>query len=108
MNSIFSSIRPLAAVFGMVALTSCAAVQDDQYGQHHSESAVSQPSGAMSSGSSGDQMGMMDMKTMCDMHQKMMSARTPEERSAMMNENMKNMSPEMMQKQMEMMQEKCK
>jgi hypothetical protein len=38
----------------------------------------------------------------------MMSARTPEERSAMMNERMKNMSPEMRQRYMEMMQQQCR
>ena len=43
------------------------------------------------------QMKMTDMKAMCDIHRKMMSANTPEERRAMMNEHMKNMPPEMIE-----------
>jgi len=43
------------------------------------------------------------MKSMCGMHDRMMSARAPEERSAMMDERMKNMAPEMRERQIEMM-----
>jgi hypothetical protein len=69
--------------------------------------------GMMGQGSSG-QMGMMgqggqmDMKSMCEMHERMKNAATPAERNAMMNERMKNMSPEMKQQHMEMMQRQCK
>jgi hypothetical protein len=49
---------------------------------------------------------MMDMQAMCDMHKKMMSAKTPAERQAMMNEHMKSMTPEMRQ-HMQMMHEQC-
>ena len=62
----------------------------------------------MERGTSGEQMAMKDMKAMCDMHEKMMAAKTPEERQAMMDERMKTMPPEMMQKHMAMMTEKCK
>jgi hypothetical protein len=74
-----------------------------------------------------DQMRKMDaqIKTMREMHDKMMAAKTPEERSALMADHMKSMQdgmammdnmmggksadkatlpPQMMQKQMEMMQ----
>jgi hypothetical protein len=108
MKSIFPFAGPIVAVFVVLALTGCATVQDAQHQQHHPESATSQAPGAMSSGPSDMPMGMMDMKAMCDMHEKMMNAKTPEERRAMMDERMKNMSPEMMQKHMEMMQEQCK
>lgn len=50
----------------------------------------------------------MNMMAMCDTHRRMMGATTPEERKAMMDERMKNMSPEMMQKHMDMMQQRCK
>lgn len=115
MKPIFSCAGPLAAVFAVVTLAGCASLQDAQHQQHHPQASASQGPGTgtmgpgmMSSGPSGNQMGTMDMKTMCEMHEKMMSAKTPEERAAMMNEQMKNMPPEMMQKHMQMMQEQCK
>ena len=49
-----------------------------------------------------------DEMAMCNMHQKMMSAKTPEERRALMAEHMKSMPPEMRQKHMEMMRENMK
>jgi hypothetical protein len=45
-----------------------------------------------------------EMANMCAMHEKMISAKTPEERQALMAEHMKSMPPEMMQRHMEMMQ----
>ena len=63
--------------------------------------------GMMGSGAGG-QMGMMDKKSMCEMHDKMMSAKTPAERTAMMDDHMKNMSPEEKQKHMGMMKQQCK
>lgn len=58
--------------------------------------------------SAGEKMGMMDLKTMCEMHTKMMGAKTADERQAMMAGKSGTMSPEMMKKQMEMMDQKCK
>ncbi|QAU35955.1 hypothetical protein EKL02_03495 [Janthinobacterium sp. 17J80-10] len=60
----------------------------------------------MGAGSMGKGMMMSDaeMKSMCEMHEKMMGAKTPEERRSMMTEHMKTMSPETMKKHMEMMQ----
>ena len=63
--------------------------------------------GMMGGGADG-QMGMMDKKSMCEMHDKMMGAKTPAERTAMMDDRMKNMSPEARQKHMEMMKQQCK
>lgn len=89
-------------------LSGCATSQDAQHKEHHPDATSSQTP-APTSGSSGDaQMGMMDKQAMCDMHKKMMSAKTPEERRSMMDDRMKTMSPEMMQKHMQMMQEQCK
>lgn len=107
MKPIFSSVGIFTVALAIAALMGCAA---DQYAQHHPNAAASQATEAMSSGSGSadEKMNMMDMKAMCDMYQKMMSAKTPEERRAMMNERMKNMSPEMMQKHMDMMQAQCK
>ena len=62
--------------------------------------------GMMGGGASG-QMGMMDRKSMCEMHHRMMTAKTPAERAAMMDERMKNMSPETRQKHLEMMKQQC-
>jgi hypothetical protein len=110
-------------------------ITQEDHQAHHPQEAATRPSGAaeqgnvagqsgmvagtatqsetMGQGSSG-QMGMMgqggqmDMKSMCEMHERMKNAGTPAERSAMMNERMKNMSPEMKQRHMEMMQRQCK
>jgi hypothetical protein len=49
---------------------------------------------------------MMDMQSMCEMHKKMMSGKTPAERQAMMDEYMKSMPPEMRQR-MQMMHGQC-
>lgn len=92
---------------------SVAAEQGNVAGQSGRVAGTATQGETMGQGTSG-QMGMMgqggqmDMKTMCEMHEKMKNAGTPAERSAMMNERMKNMSPEMKQRHMEMMQRQCK
>lgn len=97
-------------VLAITALVGCATGQDAQHKQHHPDAATSRTPVATGTGpgSADDQMKMTDMKAMCDMHRKMMSTNIPEERRAMMDERMKNMSPEMMQKHMEQMQATCK
>ena len=74
---------PLAIAFtAAIALTAC-------------NTAPMMPMGAASANSmaSSDQMGKMEaqMKTMQGMHEKMMNAKTPEERSKLMAEHMKAM-----------------
>ena len=66
--------------------------------------------GGMMGGQRGmmGQGGQMDMKSMCDMHQRMKNSRTPQERAAMMNETMGNMTPEMRQRHLEMMEQQCR
>lgn len=108
MKSKFHLATWVAAIVAAMALAGCATNQNAEHGQHHPENASAQPAAPMERGAPGDQMAMMDMKAMCDMHKKMMSAKTPDEQKAMMDERMKSMSPEMMQKHMAMMQEKCK
>lgn len=108
MKSTFPLPFSAAAVLAAVTLTGCATGATDQHRQHPPESAASASHGHM--GMKGGHMGsgmMMseaEMKSMCDMHMKMMSAKTPEERKAMMDEHMKTMSPQMKQHHMEMMQ----
>jgi hypothetical protein len=69
--------------------------------------------GGMMGQGAGGQMGMMgqggqmDMKSMCDLHEKMKNA-TPQQRSAMMDQYMKNMTPEMRQRHFQMMDQQCK
>lgn len=110
MKSVLSTVGMFAVALTIAVLTGCATRQDVQHKQHHPDTTTSQATDAMSSGSGSadDKMRMMDTKAMCDMHQKMMNARTPEERRAMMDERMKGMSPEMRQQHMDMMQEKCR
>ena len=99
----------LSAATGMLAfsLAGCAAppAQKQAHEQHHSRSSAPQ---AMERESGHAMMGAMekDMAEMCDMHTQMMSAKSPQERRAMMQEHMKSMSPEDMQKHMDMMQKK--
>lgn len=52
--------------------------------------------------------GMMDMKSMCDMHRQMMSSGSPEDREAMAAKETKGMTAEQKQQHMKMMDEKCK
>lgn len=135
MNFFVQKTSSLIAVFAVAAaLTGCAANQtqpqtkattQEEHKAHHPESEAAQPSskagqrggsgsmGMMGQGGGGQmgmmgQAGQMDMKSMCEMHDRMKATRTPAERSAMMDERMKNMSPEMRQRHMEMMQQQCK
>ncbi len=54
------------------------------------------------------QAGMADRQTMCAIHSQMMAARTPEERQALMAQHMRDMSPEMQQRHLQMMGEQCR
>lgn len=63
--------------------------------------------GAGGQGGMMGQGGQMDMKSMCDMHERMKSA-TPQQRGAMMDQYMRNMTPEMRQRHFEMMEQQCR
>ena len=111
------------------------AADADEHAGHHPENApsASTPKASSTTGNAlkpaDDQAMKMDaqMKTMREMHDKMMNAKTPEERKAMMAEHMKAMksgmsmmngmsdapvkgnkpaSPQAMQRQIDMMQKK--
>jgi len=97
MKSRFSSTILATATLVAATLAGCAASPTPQQ---------SRPQGPISTmgsgGHSGPQgainMSESDMMTMCrDMRTQMLSAKTPEQRQAMMTEHRKHMSPEMMQ-----------
>jgi hypothetical protein len=97
----------LAAVIGSASLAACAQTPqptEADHAQHHPQGAASAPVTAQPAvhpsgvkparpAMSPEQMGAMDkhMKAMQETHQKMMSAKTPEERQAAMAEHMKLM-----------------
>ncbi len=69
------------------------AASDAQQDAHHPAGAASAPKAKAMPGKSNPAMARMDgqMKAMREMHDKMMAAKTPEERNALMAEHMKTM-----------------
>jgi hypothetical protein len=69
------------------------AAQDDKQPGHNPAGAASAPASKAMPGKAGPDMVRMDaqMKTMREMHDKMMAAKTPEARNALMAEHMKAM-----------------
>ena len=85
-------VHSLSLALAIAAIgTSTWAAQADPHKGHHPAGAAS-ASKAMS-GKAGPEMARMDtqMKAMREMHDKMMAAKTPEERNALMAEHMKAM-----------------
>lgn len=118
MKLLSTTLGAFVALMAMVTLAACtttpqskpqttpqSASQENLHKDHHPGSPTSQGRGAMGD---GIQMSTMDMKSMCDMYQKMMNGKTSAEQEAIMEEHMKMMPPEMTQKHMQMMQEQCK
>ena len=85
---------PLAIVIA-VATTGAPswAAQHDPNAGHHPAAAASAPAAKAMPGKSGPDMARMDtqMKAMRQMHDKMMAAKSPDERNALMAEHMKTM-----------------
>ena len=83
---------PLAIVFGLFGASAWSA-QDDQHQGHHPAGSASAPVSKTMPDKSGAEAARMDsqMKTMGAMHDRMMAAKTPEERSALMPDHMKAM-----------------
>jgi uncharacterized protein YggE len=78
-----------AALLAMSALAGCQTGQHQNQAQH---SGMAMPAGGAANVSP-------DMSAMCaGMHEKMMAAKSPEERRALMQEYMKSMPPEMPQR----------
>ena len=129
------SFRFLFVLAAANLLGACASPPDGQHGQHHPGSqanpAASSPAGASPAqggtagatttqsgpccemmgggggpGGSGG-MGQMDREAMCAMYRGMRDAPSEQERQAMMDRHMQAMSPEMRQRHMEMMRQRC-
>lgn len=109
MQTVLSRIAPLFVFSSALALTACASTPGSQSGTPSQPMMSGSGGGGMMGGASGGhmRMGPMDKDAMCAMYKQMQSARTPEERRAMMNERMPGMSPEMQQQHMLMMQQQC-
>lgn len=111
-------MRSLLALAAAVALSTGALAQSDKDHAAHHPPGASGPGMPLKAPTRG-QMGVQ-MTAMQDMHDKMMAAKTPEERQALMAEHMKTMqdgmammgqmkggtvaTPEMMSKRMDMME----
>lgn len=116
----------LVLAFATAISTGALAQTDKEHAAHHPVGA-SAPSAAVvpSAGTAAPAQMDMQMQSMKQMHEKMMAAKTPEERQALMAEHMKSMhggmammgqmkspgdkggkpmSPEMMSKRMDMME----
>jgi hypothetical protein len=119
-------ISSIALALAMAATAAQAwATGNDQPDPHHPAESAPAPKAAPIAGKSNPALSRMDeqMKTLQEMHDKMMAAKTPEERNALMAEQMKTMQDgmtmmsgtagmpgdaatrmQMMEKRMEMMQ----
>ena len=83
----------LALALAAVGASTWAAQHDQQQGRHPAGAAASAPTSKAMSGKAGPDLARMDtqMKAMREMHDKMMAAKTTEERNALMAEHMKSM-----------------
>ena len=87
-------VRPLAVAIALIALsTSGWAAQNEPHKAHHPAGSGSAAGSGSPSGKTTPEMARManHMKAMQEMHDKMMAAKTPEERNALMGEHMKTM-----------------
>ena len=92
-------VRPLSLSLALAAMAALAvstpswAAQHDQPKAHHPAGSASAATSKSMPGKTTPEMARManQMKAMQEMHDKMMAAKTPEERSALMAEHMKTM-----------------
>ena len=87
-------VRPLSFALALFAAGAPSwAAQHDQYKAHHPAGSASAAAAKAMPGKTTPEMARManQMKAMQEMHDKMMAAKTPEERSALMAEHMKTM-----------------
>ena len=87
-------VRPLTLSLALIAVGATSwAAQHDQHQGHHPAGSAAAPAGKATSGKTTPEMARMDnqMKAMQGMHDKMMAAKTPAEREALMAEHMKTM-----------------
>jgi hypothetical protein len=85
-----SSLKTLAALTALAFVSACASpvapnpAKADEHASHHPDATAAAPSAAMPA--------MQErMKAMREMHDKMMNAKTPAERQALMSDHMKSM-----------------
>jgi hypothetical protein len=78
---------------GIAAAAVSAQAADDSHAAHHPAGGASAPASKAMAGMGSPDMARMDaqMKAMGAMHDRMMAAKTPEERSALMTEHMNTM-----------------
>ena len=87
-------VRPLSFALALFTLGAPSwAAQHDQHKAHHPAGSASAAASKYTPGKTTPEMARManHMKAMQEMHDKMMTAKTPEERSALMAEHMKTM-----------------
>ena len=87
-------VRPLSVALALVAVSAITwSAQDDQHQAHHPAGSAPAPTSKTMSGKPSLEIARMDtqMKAMGAMHDKMMAAKTPEERNALMAEHMQAM-----------------
>jgi hypothetical protein len=87
-------VRPLSLALALVTVGATPwAAQDDQHKAHHPARAASAPASKPMTGKPSMQIALMDtqMKAMGEVHDKLMAAKTPEERNALMAEHMQAM-----------------
>ena len=87
-------VRPLSFALALIALGAPSwAAQQDQHKAHHPAGSASAAATKPMPGKTTPEMARManQQKAMQEMHDKMMAAKTPEERSALMAEHMKTM-----------------
>jgi predicted lipoprotein len=86
--------RSLSLVLAIAAVGApTGAAQDEQHQAHHPAGAASAPAPKAVPGKIRPEVARMDsqMKAMREMHDKMMAAKTPEDRTALMADHMKTM-----------------
>jgi hypothetical protein len=85
--------RSLTIALALAAVGPLTWAAQDEHQAHHPAGTASAPAAKAMPGPAGPDMGRMDtqMKDMGAMHDKMMAAKTPEERNALMAEHMKTM-----------------
>ncbi len=84
-------VRPLSLALALVSVgLPTWAAQEDQHKVHHPAGSASAPASKAIPGKPSMQIALMDtqMKAMGAIHDKMMAAKTPEERNALMAENL--------------------
>ena len=84
---------PLALAIAAIGAPTWAAQDDQHPAVHHPAGAASAPASKAMPGKVRTDMARMDsqMKAMQEMHDKMMAAKTPEDRTALMADHMKTM-----------------